>query len=257
MFSLRDWRRRRVLRQSPLEDGLWSATIARLPVLDGLDADELAGLRELATLFLHEKSFETTHGLVLTPSMRLCIAAQACLPILRLGLGWYDGWSTVIVYPGEFAHRREDVDEAGIVHEWDEVRSGESWEYGPVILSWADVEASGRCDGYNVVIHELVHKLDMLNGQPNGFPPLPRGVDADQWNRVFSAAFEDMNGRLDAGGDTAIDPYAAEHPAEFFAVLSEYFFETPGLVQDMYPEVYAQLRSFYRQDPLRRLGSGL
>lgn len=256
MFSLRDWRRRRVLRRYPLDDGLWSGVIGGLPVAEGLDAAELENLRELSTLFLREKSFEAVHDLDVTPRMRICIAAQACLPILQLGLDWYADWSTIIVYPGEFVHRREDIDEAGVVHEWDEARSGESWEYGPVVLSWADVEASGRRDGYNVVIHELAHKLDMLNGEPNGFPPLPRGMRPGEWKRAFSAAFEDMNRRLDAGRDTAIDPYAAEHPAEFFAVLSEYFFETPCLVRDEYPEVFAQLKAFYRQDPLRRLGQG-
>lgn len=253
MFSLRNWRRRRLLRQYPLADELWSAVTAELPVLDGLDVRALEELRVLATIFLREKSFEPAHDLEITPKMRLCIAAQASLPVLRLGLDWYRGWSSVIVYPGEFVHRREDVDEAGIVHEWEEVRSGESWEYGPVILSWADVEASGRRDGYNVVIHELAHKLDMLNGEPNGFPPLPHHMDAREWHRIFTAAFDDLNRRLDGGGDSALDPYAAEHPAEFFAVVSEYFFETPRLLYDAYPAVYAQLNAFYRQDPLRRL----
>lgn len=258
MFSLREWRRRRLLRQFPLADDLWSRVTAGLPVLEDLTAQERDHLRALATIFLQEKAFEPVQGLELTPDMRLCIAVQASLPILHLGLDWLRGWSAVIVYPGEFVHRREDVDEAGVVHEWDEVRSGESWEYGPVILSWADIEASGRRDGYNVVIHELVHKLDMLNGEPNGFPPLPRRMDAREWHRVFSAAFDDLNRRLDAGEQTALDPYAAEHPAEFFAVLSEYFFEIPRLVQDTYPAVYGQLKAFYRQDPLqRRLGPQL
>jgi Mlc titration factor MtfA (ptsG expression regulator) len=252
MYSLREWRRRRLLRQFPLADELWSEVTAGLPVLDGLDDRERERLRALATIFLQEKTFEPVQGLEMTPRMRLCIAAQASLPVLHLGLDWLRGWSAVIVYPGEFVHRREEVDEAGIVHEWDEVRGGESWEYGPVILSWADVSASGQRDGYNVVIHELAHKLDMLNGEPNGFPPLPRRMDVHEWNRVFSAAYADLNSRLDGGEDTSLDPYAAEHPAEFFAVLSEYFFETPRLVQDAYPAVYAQLRAFYRQDPLRR-----
>jgi Mlc titration factor MtfA (ptsG expression regulator) len=253
MFSLRDWRRRRILRLFPLADDLWSEVTASLPLLDGLDDSARKELRTLATIFLQEKTFEPVHDLELTPQIRLCIAAQACLPILCLGLDWYRGWSTLIVYPGEFVHRREEFDEAGVVHEWDEVRSGESWEHGPVILSWADVAASGRRDGYNVVIHELAHKLDMLNGEPNGFPPLPRRMDIREWNHVFNAAFGDLNRRLDAGEDTALDPYAAEHPAEFFAVLSEYFFETPRLLNDAYPDVYAQLRMFYRQDPLQRL----
>ena len=253
MFSLREWRRRRLLRKFPLADELWSEVTAGMPVLDGLDDGELQRLRALATIFLREKKFEPVRGLEMTLGMQLCIAVQASLPILRLGLDWLRGWSAVIVYPGEFVHRREEIDEAGVVHEWDEIRSGESWEYGPLILSWADVSASGRRDGYNVVIHELAHKLDMLNGEPNGFPPLPRHLDAREWNRVFSTAYADLNNRLDSGEITAIDPYAAEHPAEFFAVLSEYFFETPRLVQTSYPAVYTQLKAFYRQDPLRRL----
>jgi hypothetical protein len=257
MYSLREWRRRRLLRQYPLPDDLWSDVTAALPVLEGLDSSELERLRALATIFLREKTFEPVQGLELTPAMRLCIAAQASLPILHLGLDWFRGWSALIVYPGEFVHRREEVDMAGVVHEWDEARSGESWEYGPVILSWADVAASGLRDGYNVVIHELAHKLDMLNGEPNGFPPLPRHMDAREWNREFSAAYADLNRRLDEGETTALDPYAAEHPAEFFAVLSEYFFETPRLVQNAYPAVYALLRVFFRQDPLRRLAAHL
>jgi len=257
MYSLREWRRRRLLRQFPLADELWSEVTGGLPVLAGVEGGERARLRALATIFLHEKSFEPVQGLDMTPAMRLSIAVQACLPILHLGIDWLRGWSAVIVYPGEFVHRREEVDEAGVVHEWDEVRSGESWEYGPLILSWADVSASGLCDGYNVVIHELAHKLDMLNGEANGFPPLPRGMGAREWNRVFSAAYADLNRRLDGGEATALDPYAAEHPAEFFAVLSEYFFEVPRLVQASYPAVYAQLTAFYRQDPLRRLAPPL
>jgi Mlc titration factor MtfA (ptsG expression regulator) len=253
MFSLRDWRRKRLLRQSPLSDNSWSAAVECLPFLQNLAERDLAELRALATIFIHEKSFYPAHDLEITPAMQLRIAVQACLPILRLGLEAYRGWSTLLIYPGEFVHRREEIDQAGVVHEWDEVRSGESWEYGPVILSWADVEASGRCDGYNVVIHELAHKLDMLNGGADGFPPLPRHMSARTWNRVFESAFSDMNGRLDRGQDTTIDPYAAEHPAEFFAVLSEYFFEVPHVIHAVYPAVYDQLRAFYRQDPLPRL----
>lgn len=253
MFSLRDWRRRRLLLRSPLAERPWSTAVASLPLLRGLDGRDLAELRALTTIFIHEKSFQPVHDLEITPAMQLLIAAQACLPILRLGFDAYRDWSTLLIYPGEFVHRREEIDQTGVVHQWDEVRSGESWEYGPVILSWSDIEASGRCDGYNVVIHELAHKLDMLNGEADGYPSLPRHMSSRTWSRVFEAAFSDMNERLDRNADTVIDPYAAEHPAEFFAVLSEYFFEVPHLIQSIYPAVYDQLRSFYRQDPLRRL----
>jgi MtfA peptidase len=252
MSIFRDWRRRRWLRHYPLSDALWARVIARLPILDGYEAAEIARLRELTTIFMREKAFTATHDLVLTEAMQARIAVQACVPVMNLGLDWYRGWETVIVYPGKFGHRRRETGEDGLVHEWDQVMSGESWELGPVILSWADVTASGRGEGYNVVIHELAHKLDMRNGAPDGFPPLHRGMEPRQWSAAFSAAFEDLNRRIDAGEPSAIDPYAAEDPAEFFAVLSETFFERPELLQATYPEVYAQMQAFYRQDPQAR-----
>lgn len=251
-MMFREWRRRRWLRQSPMPDELWSRAVERLPLLRGLDPDDGQRLRDLSTIFLREKQFTAVHDLVLTEAMQVRIAVQACLPILNLGLDWYRGWQSVIVYPGRFMHRRKETDDAGLVHEWDHVMSGEAWEQGPVILSWADVSLSGRHAGYNVVIHELAHKLDMLNGQPDGFPPLHRGMDVRAWTAAFTAAFADLNRCLDAGVETAIDPYAAEAPAECFAVLSEYFFELPELLVSVYPAVYAQLHAFYRQDPLAR-----
>ena len=183
------------------------------------------------------------------------VAAQACVPILALGMEAYEGWRSVVVYPGGFVSRGSAVDEMGVEHEWEEARSGESWSHGPVVLSWEDVAASGLLEGYNVVIHEMAHKLDMLNGDANGFPPLHAGMDGAAWFRVFSDAFEDLCARLDAGRETGIDEYAAEGPDEFFAVTSEYFFEAPEVLDDWYPGVYAELRAFYRQHPLGRVGA--
>ena len=231
----------------------WERAWDALPLLDGLDDAEAGRLAELALLFLDAKTLEPVQGLELDPAMRLVIALQACLPVLELGLDWYSGWYAVVVYPDQFltAHRR--VDEAGVVWDEPEVRSGESWEQGPVILSWADIEAGFEADGYNVVIHELAHKLDMRDGAPNGRPPLHAGMSGESWSRAWSRAYEDHCRRVDAGEDTPIDPYGAEAPAEFFAVVSESFFELPDLLDAEYPEVYAQLRDFYRQDPLARL----
>jgi Mlc titration factor MtfA (ptsG expression regulator) len=130
---------------------------------------------------------------------------------------------------------------------------GESWQRGPVILSASDATRSGECDGVNVVIHELVHKLDMLNGEPNGFPPLHPGMSVADWSRAFGEAYQDFCDRVDNGEDTAIDPYGAESPGEFFAVLSEAFFEIPHTVRGVYPDIYRQLAAFYRQDPARRM----
>lgn len=137
--------------------------------------------------------------------------------------------------------------------EYDDVLSGEAWEGGPLIISWRDAQMAG--DGYNVVIHEFAHKLDMLNGEADGIPALHAGLPVDRWERVFFAAWEDFCQRVDSGEETRIDPYASEHPAEFFAVLSENFFEQPALLTAEYPELYALLRDYYRQDPLARLAA--
>jgi len=126
---------------------------------------------------------------------------------------------------------------------------------GPVILAWPGVLASGAWEGYNLVIHELAHKLDMLNGDANGLPPLHSDMRVGDWATAMQHAYDDLNRQLDHDPDaeTAIDPYAAENPAEFFAVTSEYFFSAPDLLDTAYPKVYEQLRAFYRQDPLARL----
>ena len=115
--------------------------------------------------------------------------------------------------------------------------------------------ASGGWEGYNLVIHELAHKLDMLNGNANGLPPLHADMRVSDWAKVMQEAYDDLDRQLERNPDaeTAIDPYAAENPAEFFAVTSEYFFSAPDLLYEAYPQVYEQLKLFYRQDPLARL----
>jgi MtfA peptidase len=250
---------------------LWREATAAWLFMRGLGECERAKLQALAQAFLATKHFSGTHGLEVTPIMHVQVAAQACILVLELGSEWYEGWSEVIVYPSQFAPEREVMDEAGIVHITNDPMAGEAWLGGPVILSWEDValaaDESVRVAGYNVVIHEFAHKLDMRNGDPNGFPPLHAGMDRDAWKLAFSAAYEDFCARVDEAdaqadeGDEAallalpIDPYASESPAEFFAVSSEAFFETPELLAPAYPALYAQLRLFYRQDPLARLAA--
>ena len=237
-------------------DAVWHTVRRALPLLATLAEDDAATLRALTDSFLREKSLEGAGGFEFDDEARVVVAAQACVPILALGMEAYAGWRSVVVYPGGFVSRGTSVDETGVEHEWEEERSGESWFEGPVVLSWEDVAASGLLEGYNVVIHELAHKLDMLNGDANGFPPLHAGMDGAVWYRVFSEAFEDLCARVDAGEETAIDDYATEGPDEFFAVTSEYFFEAPELLCECYPKVYAELRAFYRQDPLERVAPG-
>lgn len=247
------WWRQRIIRRAAWSEPLWEETLRTLPLLAGLDAGERARLRDTVILFLHGKSIHGASGLQLDPGMRLTIAAQACILILNLDIDYYRGWVEVIVYPEEFVPVVEYTDEAGVVHVGREARVGEAWLQGPVILSWADVAPAE--DGVNVVIHEFAHKLDMLNGDANGFPPLHAGMSRAAWSRAFKAAFDDFSRRVEVEEELGIDPYAAESPGEFFAVISEVFFETPHAVLGAYPEVYAQLKAFYRQDPAARLTS--
>ena len=236
-------------------DAAWRAVRRSLPIVATLAESDAEKLRALADSFLRTKSIEGAGGFELDEETSVVVAAQACIPILALGIEAYTGWRSVIVYPGGFVSRGTSVDETGVEHEWEEARSGESWFQGPVVLSWEDVASSGLLEGYNVVIHEMAHKLDMLNGDANGFPPLHAEMDGAVWYRVFSEAFEDLGARVDAGEDTVIDDYAAEGPDEFFAVTSEYFFELPEVLDECYPKVYAELRAFYRQDPLDRVAA--
>lgn len=251
-WNLKTWRRRRVLERKPLPDVLWRRVVARLPLLKDLTADELERLRRWVILFLDDKDIRAAAGFAITDGMRVAIAAQACLLILNLDMDFYRGWVEVIVYPDEFVPEREYTDDAGVVHRVREPFAGESWFSGPVLLSWADVECAGEEPGYNVVIHEFAHKLDMLNGEPNGFPPLHAGMSRAAWSGAFGRAYRDFCARVEAGEDTLIDPYGTENPAEFFAVMTEAFFEMPDAVKELYSEVYTQLCAFYRQDPAAR-----
>lgn len=252
MWSWKNWRRRRAISRSRTTLEQWETAEQSLSALVGLEHEDRLRLRNLATVFLHEKSLEPTGDLVLDDPTRLMLALQACLPILNLGIDWYDGWVSVIIYPDEFIAEHEAVDEAGVVHRVREPRSGESWLHGPVILSLNDLKNRFDWDGHSVVIHEFAHKLDMLNGDANGLPPLQPGMDLQRWSQVFSRAYEDFCTRMDRDEETFIDPYASESPGEFFAVLSEVFFEAPEELLEAYPDVYDQMKQFYRQDPYTR-----
>ena len=251
MFGVfKKWWRQRIIRKSVIPDILWHEAYSRLAILDRLTDVEKTQLRQLAILLLHQKEFTGTQGLQLNNEMKLVIALQASLPILNLGIEWYRGWVSIIVYPDSFIPQHSVVDEAGVVHQSKAVLSGEAWQRGPVILAWDEVAIAGIKDGSNLVIHEFVHKLDMLNGDANGFPPLHNGMDRKAWSVSFAAAYQDLSERLDAGQATVIDDYAATSPGEFFAVLSEVFFEKPEQLVAVYPDVYHLMCEFYRQNPL-------
>jgi len=252
MGWLKNWRRRRTLARHRIDEALWQAVLAQLPFLRGLSSDEARRLRELAVLFLAEKQFSGARGFQVTDAMRVSIAVQACLPILELGIARYDGWSEVIVYPGDFRVPVAETDDQGVVHEFHDERAGESWPGGPVVLSW---DAAAHATDMSVVIHEFAHKLDMANGAADGMPPLHADMDRRAWAEAFRIAYEGFCDAVDRGRETWLDPYAAEAPAEFFAVVSEAFFEAPNETRRRYPDVYEQLKQFYRQDPAARLAT--
>jgi MtfA peptidase len=281
MGWLANWRRKRVLEKHRVEDALWRVATKGLRFIANLSPVEEEKLKSLVILFLAEKQFSGAHSIRITDAMRISIAAQACLPILELGLDWYSGWTGIVLYPGDFRVRRSELDENGVLHEWDDELAGEAMPGGPVVLSWdaardqwdearngRDAARNGRdaarnTSGHpdagaagepvmNVVIHEFAHKLDMLSGAPNGVPPLHAGMDRRAWRRSLNEAFEGFCDALERGKDTWLDPYAAEHPSEFFAVISEAFFQEPKETRRRYPDFYEQLKIFYRQDPALR-----
>ena len=264
-------RRARALATRPvalIDEALWRNATANYAFVQSLNIEENRRLRLIASDFLSRKTITGAAGLEIDDLIRTQIAAQACILVLELGVKYFDGWSEIVVYPSQFVPEREVVDEIGLVHTTRDPLAGEAWLGGPVVLSYEDVARSGDPDnaveGYNVVIHEFAHKLDMLNGPPNGFPPMQKGMSREAWKRAFMAAYldfckqvdaADARGRRDRGhalDALPLDPYASENPAEFFAVISEAFFDMPHAVAQAFPAVYEQLALFYRQDPAAR-----
>ena len=244
-------RERRAVARRAIPEALWQLTLARLPFLARLPAEDLAELRRLSSLFLDSKEFTGAQGLEVDDAMAVCIAAQACLPVLRFGLAPYDSFVGIVVHPDEVLARREVVDDDGVVHAYDELLSGEAMAGGPVMLSWHDVAEAGESAdwGYNVVIHEFAHVLDMGDGEPDGVPPLPSASARQAWIRVLDPAFDAFCHQVDAGEETALDPYGAEGLEEFFAVAVECFFVSPWALKREQAALYSLLAGYFRQDP--------
>lgn len=250
----RSWRESAALARRPIPEALWRRTLKRFPFLPHVDTQAGQNLLRMTRLFLDRKEFCGVHGLTISDDIAVAIAAQACLPVLELGLEQYDGFIGIVVQPGQSLARRQSMDEHGLVHEGEEVLSGEAVAGGPVMLSWRDVRSAGAkaALGYNVVIHEFAHVLDMADGQADGTPALPAEIPLREWVAVMSAHFQSLCRDVSAGIDTTLDPYAAEGADEFFAVASESFFVDPLRLRTQQPDLYAMLKRYYRQDPAQR-----
>ncbi|MGY1458347.1 MULTISPECIES: M90 family metallopeptidase [unclassified Luteimonas] len=243
---------RRLFRRPPadVDQAIWQAVQADVPWVTALDAARRDRLRALAAQFLHDKTITPLGGLALDARDRAMLAALCCLPLLEFGTEGLHGWAQLLVYPDAFRVDRSHVDAAGVMHEGEDELAGEAWEHGPLVLSWADIAAdlASPHDGCCVAVHEMVHKLDALDGLLDGTPPLPRAWQRE-WARDFQQAYDAFVEQVERGRHTALDPYAAEAPEEFFAVCSEYHFSDPGLLERAQPEVAAHLRRLYGPSP--------
>lgn len=257
--------------QARIAPDLWRQVLDAHPFLAALDADESAQLLARSAWLLASKTINGAQGLEATDFMRLSIAAQASLPILNLTPALYEGWEEIIVYPAGFRIPRKQMDEDGVMHEYLEDAAGEAWDGGPLVLSWEDTQLSEG--GFNVVIHEFAHKLDLQSGFADGMPSLAAHGDIKprEWRRILDDSLDRFIAAVDAVeaaiphdvdpesaeadawyGRLPLDPYAATDEAEFFAVSSEHFFVDPHPMAEALPEWFGLLRAYYRQDPLAR-----
>ena len=251
MFGSRR-RRRKKLRAQPLPAEARATIEHNVPFVSGLPVADRHELEGLVQVFLDEKWFEGCGGLELDDEMRLTIAAQACVLLLRLGVDEvYPGLSSILVYPHAYVAHTSRRGPGGIVLEGREVRLGESWDRGTLVLSWDDVRkgAADLHDGHNVVYHEFAHRLDQQSGGSDGAPDLGARTRYVAWARVLGAEFEHLVADVQRHRHTVIEAYGATNPAEFFAVVTECFFEKPTRLEEKHPELYDQLRTFYRRDP--------
>lgn len=244
------WLRRR--RARPIPDALWAQTLRDYPFLDRPQPREADRLRSLAGEFLATKQFHGAHGFAVTDAMAVAIAAQAVLPVLELGLGWYDDFVGIVVHADEVVAPRTEVDDAGVVHEYEEVLAGEAMDRGPVMLSWRDVASAGdgAAQGYNVVIHEFVHKIDMRDGAPDGCPPLHSRAARAAWLAVLQAEYDAFREKVIVaerfGGEpTWLDPYGATAIDEFFAVACEAYFVNRERFAAEFPPLVPLFDSFF------------
>jgi Mlc titration factor MtfA (ptsG expression regulator) len=241
----------RALQRRAIRDELWAHTLACYPFIAQRTDDDLSALRRLTSLFLDAKEFVGIGGFVVRDDVAVAVAAQACLPVLHLGLAPYRNFVGIVIHPDEVVARRTVVDDDGVVHDYDEVLTGEAMEGGPVMLSWSDVRDAGQWAqaSYNVVIHEFAHVLDMQDGRADGVPALATASDREQWQSVIDATYARFCRRVARGAPTVLDPYGAEAPSEFFAVAVEAFFVNSVEMKKEQPALYRLLCSYFRQDP--------
>jgi MtfA peptidase len=249
-----------------ISDDLWHSSLAALPFIAQLPANDLARLRELSSLFLSGKEFSGAQGFEVSDAHAVMVALQACLPILYiappdrpdLALQWYDSFVGIVLHAGEVRAQREWIDEDGIAHSGSEDLTGEILEGGPLMLSWSDVQAAGQLasKAYNVVIHEFIHVMDLRDGQADGCPPMPRD-QRREWLTTLQFEYERFKeaseawqrfGRATGSPEPLLDPYGSEAIDEFFAVAAEAYFVQREAFGQQHPKLLALFDGFFKNN---------
>jgi Mlc titration factor MtfA (ptsG expression regulator) len=250
--NLLGWLRNRQ-EAGPVPEALWQIMLRRCR-FSPRSATTSRRLRSLAEDFLAEKEFTAAGGLELSDAICVSIAAQGCLPILNLGLDYYRGWVGVIVYADEFIIPRSVEDEFGVVHEYQELASGEAWDGGPLLISWRDAQMAAPATTWSSTSSRTSSTCSMATRTAS------RRCRRNFARRLAAGATRQLRRFLrwstrlrTAARKPRSTPMPAENPGEFFAVMSEAFFETPDLLQAEYPALYENLAGFYRQDPVASL----
>lgn len=238
---------------------LWHQAISKMPILQRYNSAQRLQLRLLASEILRTKHLVAAKGMIFTDEIKVMLATQAAIVIYgfekdknRTAIGWLRNWHQIIVYPMSFYNGRQNIlSPNGVLASQSAFESGETMYQGGIVIDWRDDKPHPlRAHANQVLMHEMAHKLDMLDGDTNGHPPLHSDMNEKEWFIAFEDAFESLNKQLIKGHKPAINPYAATNPAEFFAVTTEYFFEAPAVLKRAYPAVYNQLSLFYKQTPL-------
>jgi Mlc titration factor MtfA (ptsG expression regulator) len=249
MFGLKKWKRRRSSQQ--VFPGHWLAIIEEnVPFYKKLPDEDKKELQRHILIFMKEKCFEGCGGLKLTDEIRVTIAAQACILLLHRKTDYYPGLFSILVYPQAYIARMTEHLPSGIVTEGLDVRLGESWHRGSIVLSWDDVRrgAADIHDGHNVVFHEFAHQLDS-DARRDSTPVLRSRSRYIAWARVLQKDYEKLRRNVSINRYTFLNGYGATNPAEFFAVATEYFFEKPKELKKLHPDLYRELKLFYQQEP--------
>ena len=224
----------------------------RMPYFRQMPTDLQLQLKQHIQVFIAEKNFIGCNGVKITDEIKITIAAQACLLLLNRKTDYYPKLKTILVYPSAFVKEQSQLNPDGTQYTKRVALSGESWDFGKIVLSWQDSVHGAELpnDGHNVVIHEFAHQLDQENGKANGSPILGKGQSYQCWSEIFSQQFDELRTQAAAGTPSIFVYYGATEPAEFFAVVSEVFFEKSQQFSQQHPELYGQLTSYYKVDPI-------